>query len=81
MPHSAISSTVWPSTPVSPTTKDLVARFFHLVDQQDDNVGPLLAEEIFTPDARFVSANSAFEGKEGTFSSFSFVSCSNVLSS
>ncbi|OAP57542.1 hypothetical protein AYL99_08280 [Fonsecaea erecta] len=53
-----------PSTPVSPATKDLVARFFHLVDQQDDNVGPLLAEEIFTPDARFVSANSAFQGKE-----------------
>ncbi|OQU95759.1 SnoaL-like domain-containing protein [Cladophialophora immunda] len=64
MPHSATASTVWPPTPVPPATKDLLGRFFHLVDQKDDTVGVVLAEEVFTPDARFVSANGAFEGKE-----------------
>ncbi|KIW98760.1 uncharacterized protein Z519_00423 [Cladophialophora bantiana CBS 173.52] len=64
MAYSAVASTVWPPTPVSPAVKTLLARLFHLVDQKDDNVGSLLAEEIFTPDARFVSANGVFRGKK-----------------
>ncbi|OAL23938.1 hypothetical protein AYO20_10788 [Fonsecaea nubica] len=64
MPHPAISSTIWPPTPISPAVKDLLGRFFHLADQKDDNVGTVLAEEVFTPDARFVTATGAFEGKE-----------------
>ncbi|KAH0848102.1 hypothetical protein FOPE_01887 [Fonsecaea pedrosoi] len=64
MPHPATSSTIWPPAPISPAVKDLLGRFFHLADQKDDNVGTVLAEEVFTPDGRFVTANGAFEGKE-----------------
>lgn len=61
----ALSSAVWPPTPVSSEVKELLARLFHLVDQKDDNVGTILAEQIFTADASFISANGTFKGKDG----------------
>ncbi|KAK4942972.1 hypothetical protein LTR10_017356 [Elasticomyces elasticus] len=60
----ALSSATLPPTPISSEVKDLINRIFHLVDQRDDNVGTILAEQIFTPDAMFISANGTFQGKE-----------------
>ncbi|KAI1618052.1 hypothetical protein EDD37DRAFT_254033 [Exophiala viscosa] len=60
----ALSQAKLPPTPVPSEVKDLINRLFQLVDSKDDNVGTILAEEIFTPDAMFISANGTFNGKD-----------------
>ncbi|KAK6365704.1 hypothetical protein LTS17_011091 [Exophiala oligosperma] len=44
--------TVWPDHPVPDGVKALMDRFFNLLDSHDSNVGNILADEIFTSDAK-----------------------------
>lgn len=78
---SNLASTSWPSTPVSDEVKDLLARFFQLVDLRDPNAGKAISEEIFLPDGVFVTAVSAFTGKSGALNQPSILSISDPLSS
>ncbi|KAG8665099.1 hypothetical protein FPOAC2_14349 [Fusarium poae] len=56
--------TVWPDHPVPNSVKNLIHRFFALLDSQDTNVGNILADEIFTPDARAQFGGHVFTGTE-----------------
>jgi len=62
----ALESTLWPPTPVKPEVKELISRFFQLVDLNDETAGRKIAEEVFTPEGRFSGPNGAFKGKEGS---------------
>ncbi|EXM15809.1 hypothetical protein FOTG_15844 [Fusarium oxysporum f. sp. vasinfectum 25433] len=66
---SDIKDTVWPDHPVPNSVKNLIHRFFELLDSQDTNVGNILADEIFAPDARAQFGAHVFTGTEGTYES------------
>ena len=57
---------IWPDVPVEPEAKDLIDLFFRLVDLNDVGSGKQLAEDVFTPDGRMITANGTFIGKAGT---------------
>ncbi|KAK2933522.1 Mitochondrial carrier domain superfamily [Fusarium oxysporum f. sp. vasinfectum] len=61
---SDIKDTVWPDHPVPNSVKNLIHRFFELLDSQDTNVGNILADEIFAPDARAQFGAHVFTGTE-----------------
>jgi hypothetical protein len=65
MPSTGLASTEWPPTPVSDDTKALLSRFIELCDLNDPEAGKLLVEEVFTPDAKFMSAAGTFSGESG----------------
>jgi hypothetical protein len=65
MVHTAIQSTEWPSTPVNLGVKQLIALFFHLVDQKDDDIGSRLASEVFSPDGKLLTVQGAAQGSAG----------------
>lgn len=58
-------TTIWPPTPIPESTKKLIARLFDLCDTNDSTNGVNLAEEVFTADGQFLTANGGFEGKDG----------------
>ncbi|KIW75331.1 hypothetical protein Z517_10072 [Fonsecaea pedrosoi CBS 271.37] len=45
-------ATEWPSFEINPAIKDLISRFFKLLDTQDSSVGNVLADEIFAPNGQ-----------------------------
>ncbi|KAJ9633365.1 uncharacterized protein PV06_00862 [Exophiala oligosperma] len=57
-------TTIWPPTPIPASTKKLIARLFDLCDTNDSTNGVNLAEEVFTADGQFLTANGGFEGKD-----------------
>ena len=61
------SSTEWPATPIPTETKELITKFFTLVDWVNPDAGPRLASEVFAEDGKLVSPGPTFEGSEGRF--------------
>ena len=57
--------TDWSEFEISAKSKDLISRFFQLLDTESDDVGDKLAEEIFTSDAKAEFGGKFFMGKEG----------------
>lgn len=57
---------VWPEAPLKQEAKDLVYRFFALVDQDRPGVGDELATEVFASDGVFITSAARFEGTTGT---------------
>ena len=56
---------MWPISQPSPEVKQLVHRFFALVDTNSEEVGQTIADEIFTQDDLMVTANAMFQGAAG----------------
>lgn len=56
---------MWPIPQPSPEVKQLVHRFFALVDTKSEEVGKTIADEIFTQDGLMVTANAMFQGAAG----------------
>ncbi|KAJ5921573.1 hypothetical protein N7454_009047 [Penicillium verhagenii] len=46
----------------SPEVMQLVHRFFALVDTNSEEVGQIIADEIFTQDGLMVTVNATFQG-------------------
>ena len=63
----ALQNTSWPSVAIPSDGKDLIGKFFSLVDLSDPNSGMSLAEEVFAEDGVFVAVSSKFVGSEGTY--------------
>lgn len=61
----ALEHTIWPDTPIEPEAKNLIALFFRVVDLKDPDSGKQLAEEVFTPDGKMITANGTFHGEAG----------------
>ncbi|KAE8359561.1 hypothetical protein BDV27DRAFT_149472 [Aspergillus caelatus] len=55
-------SVIWPVSQPLPEVKQLIYRFFALVDTNSQEVGPVLADEIFTQDGVLITANAIFQG-------------------
>lgn len=64
MNNSTISA-IWPISQPSSEVKQLVDRFFSLVDTNSQEVGQTLADEIFNQDGVFITANATFQGAAG----------------
>lgn len=56
---------MWPISQPSTEVKQLVHRFFALADTNSQEVGQVLADEIFTQDGVFITANNKFQGAAG----------------
>ncbi|KAJ5096629.1 hypothetical protein N7456_007350 [Penicillium angulare] len=56
---------MWPITQPSLEVKQLVHRFFTLVDTKSEEIGQIIADEIFTQDGLMVTANAMFQGAAG----------------
>jgi hypothetical protein len=63
----ALANTSWPDIAISSTGKDLIAKFFSLVDKPDPNSGKELAEEVFTENGVLAAGPNKFTGYEGVF--------------
>lgn len=62
----AIESADWPEvTQVPSPVKQLVERFYHLVDSPDPGVGDAFADQVFADDAVAYFGGHAFRGAEG----------------
>lgn len=61
----ARKSTMWPTSQPLPEVKQLVYRFFALVDTNSQEVGQILADKIFTQGGVFITANDVFQGAAG----------------
>ncbi|QKX64682.1 uncharacterized protein TRUGW13939_11858 [Talaromyces rugulosus] len=53
---------MWPISQPSSEVKQLVNRFFTLVDTNSQEAGKTLADTIFTNDEVFITANGTFQG-------------------
>lgn len=58
-------NTDWPEFFINAGSKDLISRFFLLLDTESPEVGDKLADEIFAPNARAEFGGKFFTGKEG----------------
>ena len=58
-------STMWPSAQPSVDIKQLLDKFFGLVDNKADNAGEKLATEIFTSNGKFYATSGNFQGSAG----------------
>ncbi len=58
-------STVWPLPHLSTDVKQLIDRFFSLVDNKGSDSGERLAREVFTEDGKFFATSGDFEGSAG----------------
>lgn len=58
------ASTSWPAAPVPKAAQELLDYFFSLMDTNSDEAGVKLVEDIFTPDATFISSSGVFKGPE-----------------
>ena len=64
----ALQNTNWPSIAILSDGKDLIGKFFSLVDLPDPHSGRILAEEVFAEDGVFVAVSNKSFGSEGTYS-------------
>lgn len=53
----------WPSIPISSAVKELINRFYVIVNDKSDN-GRRLRDEVFTPDGTWKSPGRAYNGAE-----------------
>ncbi|OJJ67050.1 hypothetical protein ASPBRDRAFT_34364 [Aspergillus brasiliensis CBS 101740] len=79
MPQNAMSDSrelvIWPISKPSPAVKQLISHFFALVDTNSQDVGQVLADEIFTQDGVFITANAMFQGVAGKTPTGPFLGC------
>lgn len=61
----ATESTVWPSPQISFEIKQLLDKFFSLVDNKAGDSGQRLGTEVFTPDGKFFATSGNFQGSAG----------------
>lgn len=61
----ATNRAVWPQAPIQQEVKDLIYRFFALVDQNRTGVGEELASQVFTSDGVFAGTVGRFTGTAG----------------
>lgn len=59
----------WPTQPIPEPVKDIIARFYALVDSSEPDCSSELANNVFTPDGEFVVNKRAMRGAERTPSS------------
>lgn len=57
--------TDWPAFEIGVASKDLISRFFLLLDTESGDVGARLADDIFMPNARAEFGGKLFSGEEG----------------
>lgn len=57
--------TQWPAFEINSAVKELIDRFFSLLDQQDSNVGNILADEIFGKAGKAEFGGHPFIGPDG----------------
>jgi hypothetical protein len=57
--------TEWPSTPIPEPIRHLLNRFYSLGDQNSDDVGRQLGEDIFTPTGQIVVNKRKINGAAG----------------
>jgi hypothetical protein len=62
---SATEHASWPSTTISPETKNLINLFFSLVDQKESHIGDRLATEVFAEDGKMIAGPATFVGSAG----------------
>ena len=58
-------NTEWPSFRISNAIKNLISDFFLLLDNEDNNVGNKLANNIFTPNGQAKFGGHTFVGSDG----------------
>lgn len=63
----ATTNTEWPSPTFPETVKNLVTKFFELIESTDPNVGDRLADEVFTKDAVVSSGIQVATGEAGKY--------------
>jgi hypothetical protein len=61
----ATESTEWPSPAFPASIKNLISRFYELIESQAEDVGPRLATEVFTPGGIMQSGPQKFSGSDG----------------
>jgi hypothetical protein len=57
--------TIWPASAINTETKALIARFFSLMDNPGEEVGDVLADEIFTSNGTLAAAAGTAAGSSG----------------
>jgi hypothetical protein len=57
--------TEWPTFEINPAVKELVDRFFWQLDQQNPNVGNVLADEIFGKSGQAEFGGQMYTGTDG----------------
>jgi hypothetical protein len=63
---SNITKAVWPTHGVPEPVKDLISLLLQLLDDQSDEAGPRLADEVFTKDGTLGAAHKSAKGSAGT---------------
>lgn len=63
----ALQNASWPPLAIYSDAKELIAKFFELVDLPDPNSGKKLAEEVFTEDDALAAGPDKSTGLVGTF--------------
>lgn len=61
----SLLNTSWPSTAISDEGKDLIGKFFELVDLPTKDSGKRLAEEVFADDGLMIVATGTSIGSDG----------------
>ena len=77
----AIETTTWPAIPIPTDVKDLISRYYSLVETKDSSVGDRLATDVFTPDGIFSSPHVTAAGSAGEYSSFLLYILPNIFRS
>ena len=57
--------TIWPASAITEEIKALIARFFSLMDDPSEEVGDVLADEIFTSNGTLAAAAGTAVGSSG----------------
>jgi hypothetical protein len=63
----ALKNTTWPSIIITDNVKELLGKFFTIVDLPDPESGKRLADEIFTEDGIMAAATGKSIGFEGMY--------------
>jgi len=58
----------WPSQPIPQPVKDIIARFYSLLDSPDPSSSYGLTTTVLTPDAIFIINKRELKGVKGSFS-------------
>lgn len=74
----AMENAIWPATTVPDGGKELISRFFELIDLPDPASGRGLAEDIFTEKGVFIAGSNRWEGSEGTSSSVRYTTIESL---
>jgi hypothetical protein len=65
--YPALKHTAWPSVVITDNVKELLGKFFTIVDLPDPEAGKRLADEIFTEDGIMAAATGKSIGFEGMY--------------